>query len=119
MLAGMNKKLSIPAVNALTIEQAHELIHKLLDRITELEDRLNQHCGNSSKPPSSNGPGSTPPVRSRPASGKKRGAQPGHKGQRRMRHAHDARLSVEAHYPAPEVTVHREWLDRKNETIVS
>lgn len=40
------------------------------------------------------------PARPRPASGKKRGAQPGHKGQRRMRHAHDARLSVEAHYPA-------------------
>lgn len=58
----MTKKLSTPAVNALTIEQAHELIHKLLDRITELEDRLNQHSGNSSKPPSSNGPGSTPPV---------------------------------------------------------
>ncbi len=59
MLAGMTKKLSTPAVNALTIEQAHELIYKLLDRITELADRLNQYSGNSSRPPSSDGPGST------------------------------------------------------------
>jgi len=29
------------AVSSLALEQAHELIHKLLDRITELEDRLN------------------------------------------------------------------------------
>ncbi len=95
-----DQKQSTPAVPSLTLEQAYELIYKLLDRITELEDRLNQHSGNSSKPPSSNGPGCTPPVRPRPASGKKRGAQPGHKGQRRESHSHDARLSVEAHYPA-------------------
>jgi len=89
-------------VSSLTLEQAHELIHKLLDRITELEDRLNQHSGNSSKPPSSDGPGSAPSPRSRPASGKKRGAQPGHKGQRRERHPHDARLSVASYYPSPD-----------------
>ena len=101
MLGGMTKKQSAPTVSSLTLDQAHELIQKLLDRITELEDRLNQHSGNSSKPPSSDGPGCTPPARSRPASGKKRGAQPGHKGQRRERHPHDARLSVASYYPAP------------------
>ncbi len=47
---------------------------KLLDRIAQLEDRLNQHSGNSSKPPSSDGPGVPPPARKRPASGKQRGA---------------------------------------------
>ena len=102
MLAGMTKKKPTPAVTSLTLEQAHELIYKLLDRITELEDRLNQHSGNSSKPPSSDGPGITLPARPRPASGKKRGAQPGHKGQRRERHPHDARLCVESHYPQPD-----------------
>lgn len=95
----MTKKHPTPAVNSLTLEQALELIYKLLDRITELEDRLNQHSGNSSKPPSSDGPGSAPPARQRPASGKKRGAQPGHKGQRREQHPHDARLSVVSYYP--------------------
>ncbi|WP_421241570.1 IS66 family transposase [Aeromonas enteropelogenes] len=94
----MTKKQSASAISSLTLDQAHELIYKLLDRITELEDSLNQHSGNSSKPPSSDGP----PARPRPASGKKRGAQPGHKGQRRERYPNDARLSVEAHYPAPE-----------------
>ena len=64
-----------------------------------MEDRLNQHSGNSSKPPSSDGPGSAPPARQSPASGKKRGAQPGHKGQRREHHPHDARLSVVSYYP--------------------
>ena len=63
MLAGMTKKKPTPAVTSLTLEQAHELIYKLLDRITELEDRLNQHSGNSSKPPSSDGPGITLPAR--------------------------------------------------------
>lgn len=96
------KTVDTAAVPLLTLEQAHELIHKLLDRITELEDRLNQHRGSSSKPPSSDGLGSTPPVRPRPASGKKRGAQPGHKGQRRERHSPDARLSVAAYYPSPD-----------------
>ncbi|WP_223946187.1 DUF6444 domain-containing protein, partial [Aeromonas caviae] len=37
---------------------------------------INQHSGNSSKPPSSDGPGAPPPARKRPASGKQRGAQP-------------------------------------------
>ncbi|MDC9046360.1 DUF6444 domain-containing protein [Escherichia coli] len=57
----MTKRHPTPPVPPLTLEQAHELIHKRLDRITELEDRLNQHSGNSSKPPSSDGPG-TPAV---------------------------------------------------------
>lgn len=59
-----------------TLEQANELIYKLLDRIAELEDRLNQHSGNSSKPPSSDGPGAPPPARKRPASGKRLGRCP-------------------------------------------
>lgn len=59
-----------PAASPLTLEQANELIQKLMARIAELEDRLNQHSGNSSKPPSSDGPGSPPPARPRLASGK-------------------------------------------------
>ncbi|MNC08676.1 hypothetical protein D3C77_205350 [compost metagenome] len=39
--------------------------------------------------------------RPRPAFGKERGAQPGHKGQRREPHPHYARLCVPSHYPAP------------------
>ncbi|BDA18883.1 hypothetical protein KAM345_027970 [Aeromonas caviae] len=89
-----------------TLEQANELIYKLLDRIAELEDRLNQHSGNSSKPPSSDGPGAPPPARKRPASGKQRGAQPGHKGHRRERHPLDARLTL-----VPHVSIHRNSID--------
>ena len=70
----MSKNNTTPTVPPLTLEQANELIYKLLDRIAELEDRLNQNSGNSSKPPSSDGPGGSPPTRQRPVSGKQRGA---------------------------------------------
>lgn len=49
----MSKNTMHSAGMPTTLEQANELIYKLLDRIAELEDRLNQHSGNSSKPPSS------------------------------------------------------------------
>ena len=50
-------KITIPPSGVpSTLEQANELIGKLLDRIAELEDRLKQNSGNSSKPPSSDGP---------------------------------------------------------------
>ncbi|MBM7457312.1 hypothetical protein HNR62_003224 [Oceanisphaera litoralis] len=96
----MTKKHTIPSVPPQTLEQAHELIYKLLERIAELEDRLNQNSGNSSKPPSSNGPGGTPPARPRQRSGKQRGAQPGHKGHRRERHPLDERVTLAPHYPS-------------------
>ena len=51
----MNKNNSQPKQPSLTLEQANELIYKLLDRIAELEDRLKQNSGNSSRPPSSDG----------------------------------------------------------------
>lgn len=59
MLGGMTKKQSAPMVSSLTLNQTHGQIHKLLDRITELEDRFNQHSENF-QPPSSDGPGSAP-----------------------------------------------------------
>ena len=96
----MTKHTTPPPGLPLTLEQANELIYKLMQRIAELEDRLNQNSSNSSKPPSSEGPGGPPPTRKRPSSGKSRGAQPGHKGQRRERHPQDARLTSVPHYPA-------------------
>lgn len=75
-----------------------------LDR-QKRDDRLKQNGGNSSKPPSSDGAGGTPPARPRKRSGKLRGVQPGHKshnGQRRMRHPQDERMTVTLHYPAAE-----------------
>ena len=68
-----------------TLEQANELIYKLLDRIAELEDRLNQHSGNSSN----RLPATAPVHRRRPASVRrpaKRGRSPVIKGHRRERH---------------------------------
>jgi transposase len=55
------------------------VVMELLQRVTQLEARLNQTSRNSSKPPSSDPPQATP----RPAkdpSGRKPGGQPGHEG---------------------------------------
>ena len=49
----------------------------------ELLERLSRNSGNSSKPPSSDGPWSKRRQRRRPPSQKKQGAQPGHEGKTR------------------------------------
>jgi len=57
-------------------------------RVAELEERLNRNSGNSSKPPSTDSPSQREQRRQRSASrgkdsGKKQGAQAGHKGHKR------------------------------------
>jgi len=66
------------------LDEANQVIAALWQEIQDLKDRLNQNSGNSSKPPSSDGPGAIP--RKRKPSGRKRGAQPGHNGSRRQLH---------------------------------
>ena len=64
---------------AIILEQG-KIIAKLTERIKELEEQLNQNSRNSSKPPSTDGPGK-PPVKSlRERSGRGPGGQRGHKG---------------------------------------
>ncbi len=58
------------------------LIQKLEARIEELERRLGQNSGNSSKPPSSDPPELPRPPKRKP-SGRKPGGQPGHEGHQR------------------------------------
>ena len=71
-----------------TVPACHDMIlellrsqNELMDRLSALEERVNLNSRNSSKPPSSDAPG-TPP-RPRPKSGKRAGGQPGHKGTHR------------------------------------
>jgi transposase len=54
-----------------------ETIAALQARVAELEARLGKNSTNSSKPPSSDGPG-TPPRPKQAPTGRKRGGQPGH-----------------------------------------
>lgn len=64
----------------LSKEELIEIIIKLSSEIAELKARLAQNSQNSSKPPSSDGPGKTPIKSLRPKTGRKAGAQKGHDG---------------------------------------
>jgi transposase len=64
------------------VPECHAVIALLMERVKWLQERVNLDSNNSSKPPSSNGPGQMKRVQ-RQASQRKRGAQPGHKGHTR------------------------------------
>ena len=59
------------------VEQQARTIAQQAQRIAALEERLRKDSSNSSKPPSSDGPGKKPYPPKKP-SGRKRGGQPGH-----------------------------------------
>jgi transposase len=65
-----------------TVAECHILITQLMERVKLLEEQNHLDSSNSSKPPSSDGPG-RPNRAQRRASQRKRGAQPGHKGHSR------------------------------------
>lgn len=65
-----------------TVPECHAVIALLIERVKLLEERVNLDSNNSSKPPSSNGPGTLNRAQRR-VSQRKRGAQPGHKGHSR------------------------------------
>jgi transposase len=66
------------------IDQLQQQVSGLTARVSELEQRLKQDSHNSHKPPSSDGLAKKPAPRSqRTVSGKRAGAQPGHRGQTR------------------------------------
>ncbi len=80
--------LSQPPV-ASNLEQANALLQEAWAHMVELEDRLAMSSTNSSKPPSSDTPGKKredkrdKQKKGRRAQETKRGAQPGHKGNKR------------------------------------
>jgi transposase len=66
----------------LGIGELVEANRRLEGRVAELERRLNRSSRNPSLPPSQDPP-SAPPRPKQPASGRKRGGQPGHEGSHR------------------------------------
>ncbi|WP_254617743.1 DUF6444 domain-containing protein [Vibrio metschnikovii] len=97
----MNKKTLPPPPDFDSPEEAKDIIHFLWNKLAELEDRLNQNSRNSSVPssqqPLHNKAKNTSPNRKK--SGKKQGAQPGHKGHRRLLHPIEDSASVEQYLP--------------------
>ena len=63
-----------------TIEEQTALIEQLNQTIAELREKKNKNSRNSSKPPSSDGPGKPNPKSLREKSGKSKGGQKGHEG---------------------------------------
>jgi transposase len=61
------------------IEQLRTQLNAMATELASLRERIGRTSRNSSKPPSSDGPGFKPPER-RKGSGRKRGGQPGHPG---------------------------------------
>ena len=61
------------------IDQLRVQLAALATELASLRERIGRSSRNSSKPPSSDGPGFKPPER-RKGSGRKRGGQPGHPG---------------------------------------
>jgi transposase len=61
------------------IEQLRSQLTALATELAGLREKIGRSSRNSSKPPSSDGPGFKPPAR-RKGSGRKRGGQPGHPG---------------------------------------
>lgn len=81
-----------------TLAEALEVIAKLLQRIEELEAKLNSNSQNSSRPPSSDAPDLKLPPKKEP-SGRKPGGQPGHRGRTRDRLPPEEVDEVVDHYP--------------------
>jgi transposase len=79
------------------IERLATRLQEALVRIAELEAKLGQSSRNSSKPPSSDGPGAMP--RTGKPTGKKRGGQPGHDPSRRDLLPPEQVDRVEDHWP--------------------
>lgn len=76
-------------------------VQALEAEIATLRERVNRNSRNSSRPPSSDGPEVPPKPRRRAKSGRKRGAQPGHKGTtrklvpvERVKESHDIKPTV-------------------------
>jgi transposase len=74
---------------------------RLRERVAELEEQLGQNSSNSSKPPSTDRPGSRQPKESKKARNRrrKRGGQPGHRGSHRVLLPPDKVDRVVDHYP--------------------
>lgn len=86
------------AVQQVVLAQHAQIAH-LLQRVADLEARLNQHSQNSSKPPSADPP-NAPPRPPRVPRGRNAGAQPGHPRADRPEPSPDQITTTIDHFPA-------------------
>lgn len=89
------KKSSAKAPKVENLQEAQQVIELLWQELQDIKDKLASNSSNSSRPPSSDGFSKAYPTRK--PSGKKRGAQVGHKGSKREM-VNDVD-TVHRHYP--------------------
>src|SRR5690554_5687529 len=77
-----------------------KLVRDLAVRVEELEDQLARDSGNSSQPPSQDGPKQRAERKRKKPTGRKKGAQPGQKKHQRELLPQDQVDKVERFYPA-------------------
>lgn len=75
-------KDAVIAAQQRRIEELERKVAELTQMVSKLMAKLDKNSGNSHLPPSSDGPGGRPASGSKPG-GRKRGAQPGHRGHKR------------------------------------
>ena len=90
-------------------EQLRSKLSALATELAGLRERIGRSSRNSSKPPSSDGPGFKPPER-RKGSGRKRGGQPGHPGAGPKLLPIERVNEVVEHHPEACQLAARQWL---------
>lgn len=91
--------MSAPNPECPGCQTLQQQVEQLLRRVEALEARLQQHSGNSSRPPSTDPPSAPKRPAPRPPSGRKRGGQPGHRGITRTLLPPDQVQAVRTHAP--------------------
>ena len=94
----MDEATSITPPDCPECERLRQRVATLEATVAKLEQRLGNHSGNSSIPPSADPPHAPRPQR-KPPSKRRRGGQPGHRGHSRQRIPHDRVDAVVEHLP--------------------
>jgi len=105
-IKGLVERVAVAEQRALRLEQQLEAAHRRIEELEEenrrLRARLDKDSSNSSKPPSSDGPGAKAGKRrksKRKPSGRKAGGQPGHEGTTRQLEPVEKADEVVDHFP--------------------
>ena len=88
-----------PIIVRVVFRAVTQQVEQLKKEVAELREQVKQNSGNSSQPPSSDGPGNRPDKKKPKGKGRKRGGQKGHTGYQRQLVAVEEVEAIVAHKP--------------------